>query len=133
MESLPLRLPPGADLRRALEQALSDRQLGGAFVVSGMGSLQGARLRFAGAADASVLTGDFEIISMAGAITADGAHLHMAVADSAGQVLGGHVVYGNIVRTTAEILLAVTTGWQLARAYDTASGYPELVVRPDRK
>lgn len=125
MDLLPLRLSPGDDLRRALEQAGST----GAFVVSGMGSLRDVRLRFAGAAEATVLAGDFEIVSVAGAITPDGAHLHMAVADSAGRVLGGHVVYGNVVRTTAEILLAPTPGWQLARQFDAGTGYPELVVR----
>ena len=125
MDLLPLRLAPGTDLRRALEQAGST----GTFVVSGMGSLREVRLRFAGAAEATVLMGDYEILSLAGAITADGAHLHMAVADSAGQVLGGHVTYGNIVRTTAEILLVVTTGWQLGRQFDAATGYPELTVQ----
>ena len=125
MDLLPLRLAPGTDLRRALEQAGST----GAFVVSGMGSLREVHLRFAGAAEASVLTGDYEIISLAGAITLDGAHLHMAVADGAGQVRGGHVAYGNIVRTTAEILLVATTGWQLARQFDAGTGYAELTVR----
>lgn len=129
MELLPLRLSPGADLRRALEQALADAGLDGAFVVSGIGSLADVQLRFAGAAAATVLPGDFEILSLAGAISADGAHLHMAVADSAGRVVGGHLVYGNRVRTTAEVLLVATPGWQLSRPFDAATGFAELAVR----
>lgn len=124
MELLPVRLSPGDDLRRALEAAGID----GAFVVSGIGSLRDVLLRFAGVSKASLLPGDFEIISLAGAITADGAHLHMAVSDSTGKVFGGHVVYGNTIRTTAEILLARTPGWHLSRQFDAATGYPELVV-----
>ncbi|WP_426191870.1 PPC domain-containing DNA-binding protein [Massilia sp. DWR3-1-1] len=125
MDLLPMRLAPGADLRRALEAAGA----GGAFVVSAMGSLRDVQLRFAGAAQPTLLPGDFEIVSMAGAITAEGAHLHMAEADAAGAVFGGHVVYGNLVRTTAEVLLAPTPGWHLARQFDPATGYAELVVR----
>jgi predicted DNA-binding protein with PD1-like motif len=121
----PLRLSPGADLRRSLEEV----GLGSAFVVSGIGSLIDVQLRFAGAEHATSLAGDFEIISLAGALTPDGAHLHMAVADAAGRVLGGHLVYGNVVRTTAEILLAATPDWNLSREFDAATGYAELVVR----
>jgi predicted DNA-binding protein with PD1-like motif len=126
MSWLPLRLPPGADLRRALEEA----GVGSAFVVSGMGSLSDVQLRYAGATEATVLPGDFELLSLSGAITPDGAHLHMAVSDAAGRVSGGHLVYGNRVRTTAEILLALTPDWQLSREFDAATGYAELVVRP---
>lgn len=130
MRLLPLRLAPGADLRRALEQALVTEQVAGAFVVSGIGSLRDVRLRFAAQAQATLLPGDFEIISIAGALTPDGAHLHMAVSDSQGRVVGGHVVVGNEVRTTVEVLLALTDGWQLSRELDPATGYAELAVRP---
>lgn len=125
MDLLPLRLSPGDDLRRSLEQAA----VPGAFVIAGIGSLVDVQLRFAGAPVATLLSGDFEMISIAGAITPDGAHLHMAVADAQGRVFGGHVVYGNVVRTTAEILLMATPGWELARPFDAATGYPELLVR----
>ena len=122
---LPVRLPPGADLRRALEAAGA----AGAFVVSGMGSLRDAQIRFAGATQATTIAGDVEIISIAGAITADGAHLHMAVADADGKVTGGHIVYGNTVRTTAEVLLMLTPDHRLSREFDAATGFAELVVR----
>lgn len=66
---------------------------------------------------------------MSGTLTRDGAHLHMAVADEQGRVLGGHVCYGNTVRTTAEVLLAGLSEWSLTREHDTGTGYRELVVR----
>jgi hypothetical protein len=45
-------------------------------------------------------------------------------------VYGGHAAYGNVVRTTAEILLALLPEWNLTREHDPATGFKELVVRP---
>jgi predicted DNA-binding protein with PD1-like motif len=130
MKLHPLRLPPGSDLRRELEATLAGDATRSAFVLSGIGSLVDARLRLADAAEEMTLPGPLEILTLAGSITADGAHLHVAVADRQGRVFGGHLAYGNEVRTTAEILLAEVEGWRLSREFDTATGYRELVVRP---
>ena len=129
MNDLPLRLPPGSDLRRALEDAVRGTGHGSAFVVSGIGSLSNPRLRFAGAEAETPLSGAFEILSLAGTITPDGAHLHMSIADREGRVVGGHLGYGNEVRTTAEVLLVLLSGWALSRALDRGTGFKELVVR----
>ncbi|HMN79164.1 MAG TPA: DUF296 domain-containing protein [Burkholderiaceae bacterium] len=58
----------------------------------------------------------------------DGAHLHMSVADEAGQVFDGHVCFGNIIRTV-EVLLVALPGWNLSRAPDPSTGYRELRIR----
>ena len=129
MSYQPLRIPAGSDLRRALEQAALVKDGGSAFVISGIGSLGVARLRLAAADAETLLEGPFEILSLSGTLTPDGAHLHMAIADADGRVLGGHVCYGNEVRTTAEVLLAALPGWALARELDPQTGYRELVVR----
>jgi predicted DNA-binding protein with PD1-like motif len=125
---LPLRLPPGEDLRRALE-ATATAAGSGSFVVSGIGSLWHPRLRFAAAEAETQLEGPFEILSLSGSITPEGAHLHIAVADGQGQVVGGHLCHGSRVRTTAEILLACPDGWQLSRLDDATTGYQELHVQ----
>ncbi len=133
MTPLPLRLLPGQDLRAALEAALAEQGAGAAFVLQGIGSLSVAQLRLAGAGQATELRGDLEILTLAGSIAPDGAHLHMAIADAQGRVLGGHVAAGCIVRTTAEVLLAVLPDHQFSRELDGAgSGFRELVVRPHR-
>jgi predicted DNA-binding protein with PD1-like motif len=129
MHTLPLRLPPGADLRDALGAAAA-AQGGSAFVLAGIGSLQGAQLRLAGAVQPHALHGDLEILSLCGTLSPDGPHLHMSVADAQGRVWGGHVAPGCTVRTTAEVLLALLPGWCLAREMDAGTGYAELVVRP---
>ena len=126
---LPLRLPPGADLRRALEAEAAAFAPEGCFVLSAIGSLRDPRLRLAGRDEASAWPGDFELLTLAGTLTADGAHLHMSIAGPDGAVLGGHVVHGNVVRTTVEALLCRPAGWRLAREADPATGYAELRVR----
>jgi len=127
MQALPLRLAPGMDLRGAIEAALGTHAA--AFVVQGIGSLSVAQLRFAGAGQATELRGDLEILTLAGSIAPEGAHLHMSIADAQGRVVGGHVAMGCIVRTTAEILLAVLPEHAFSRVLDVdGTGYPELVV-----
>ena len=129
MNVLPLRLLPGQDLREALQAALRASGAGAAFVLQGIGSLDGAQLRMAGANSIVRLDGELEILSLAGTLSADGPHLHMAVSGPAGAVTGGHVAPGCIVRTTAEVLLALLPGQRFTREADAATGYAELVIR----
>lgn len=130
MQAIPLRLHPGQDLRAALEAALTEHASKAAFVLQGIGSLSVAQLRLAGADHPTELRGDLEILSLAGSIAPDGAHLHIAISDAHGRVLGGHVAAGCIVRTTAEILLALLPDHAFSRELDAAgSGFRELVVR----
>jgi predicted DNA-binding protein with PD1-like motif len=129
MQLLPIRLPPGADLRRSLEEVAMMQAAGSAFVVAGIGSLGDARLRYAGEASESTIPGPLEILAISGTLSASGAHLHMSVSDAGGRVYGGHVGYGNVIRTTAEILLAPLEDWSLTRELDSATGFNELVVR----
>lgn len=129
MPFLPVRLPPGVDLRRALDDLAAAQPSASAFVVAGIGSLVEARLRYAGEAAETRIEGPLEILSLSGTLSAGGSHLHMAVSDAAGRVYGGHVGRGNVVRTTAEVLLAPLPDWSLTRAHDPATGFSELLVR----
>jgi predicted DNA-binding protein with PD1-like motif len=133
MQTLPVRLVPGDDLRGALEAIARDGAagaVGAAFVMQGIGSLSVANLRYAGLDLPTRLTGDLEILTLAGSLAADGAHLHMAVSDAEGRVFGGHVSAGCIVRTTAEILLVRLPGFHFSREVDPLTGFPELSIRP---
>jgi len=127
LRPLPLRLSPGDDLRAAVVAALRDSGLDAAFVVQGIGSLSVAQLRYAGQPDPTDLRGDLEILTLAGSISPDGAHLHMSVSDAEGRVFGGHVGAGCIVRTTAELLLALLPDNHFARRLDPRTGYLELM------
>ena len=128
MNQLPLRLHPGADLRQELERICKDGR-DSAFVIAGIGSLSNPTLRYAAEANETTLQGSYEILTLVGSITSTGAHLHISVSDKDGNVKGGHVCYGCLVRTTAELLLAKVTGSELAREHDPDTGFSELVVR----
>ena len=130
MHALPLRLGPGDDLRAALHDVLARHGAEAAFVLQGIGSLSVARLRFAGLPDCTELVGDLEILTLAGSLSPDGPHLHASVSDAAGRVHGGHVGPGCIVRTTAEVLVALLPQHQFKRAPDPATGFAELFIAP---
>lgn len=86
-------------------------------------------LRLAAAEHEMRLDEPLEVLSLSGTLSAQGAHLHIAVATAQGRVRGGHLCHGSRVRTPAEVLLVPTEGWQLGRAPDAATGHSELQVR----
>jgi hypothetical protein len=128
MKVLPLRLRPGDDLRSALETWMAQQKEQAGCVISAVGSLSVAQLRLAGAAEATTLVGDLEILSLSGTLCADGAHLHIAVADASGAVIGGHLATGSLVCTTAELVLGLLPEWQFSRVLDPATDYAELQI-----
>ncbi|MCX5944805.1 MAG: DNA-binding protein [Cyanobacteria bacterium] len=130
MKVVPLRLQPGDDLRRSLEGWMGEQQEQAGCVISAVGSLSVAQLRFAGAAEATTINGELESLSLSGTLSADGAHLHIAVADSRRAVIGGHLCPGSLVRTTAELVIGLLPEWRFSRELDTATGYAELRITP---
>lgn len=132
LQTLPIRLLPGDDLRQAIEQTVRQQGVAAAFVVAGIGSLRAARIRLAGADTVSVFDGDTEMFTLSGTIAAQGSHLHLSIADAQGRVIGGHAAEGCIVRTTAEVLLGLLPGWRFERVFDPATGYAELVIEPNQ-
>lgn len=128
-----LRLQPGDDLRDALEAAFRDLHAGGApaaaCVVSAVGSLSQAVLRYAVEPQGLLRVEPLELLTLSGTLGVGGVHLHASVADAQGRVRGGHVMPGCVVRTTAEIVLALLPGWSFERALDAGTGFKELVAR----
>jgi uncharacterized protein len=127
-----LRLHPGEDLRSALNTAFAELQASqgtkAACIISAVGSLSRAVLRYADQPAGTVLEEPLELITLSGTLGPDGVHLHASVATARGEMRGGHVMPGCIVRTTAEIVLAPLPGWEFSRQHDAATGYKELVA-----
>lgn len=129
-----LRLSPGEDLRSAL-QAWSQAAATGpvpmqaACVLSAVGSLTRATLRYANAPTGTPLDGPLELLTLAGTLGLGGVHLHASVSDADGKVTGGHLMPGCNVRTTAEIVLGLLPGHVFDRAHDPMTGFLELLAR----
>jgi predicted DNA-binding protein with PD1-like motif len=130
VRALALRLRPGDDLRAAIEAVVREQGLAAAAIATCVGSLARAALRLAGAKSTTVLDGPFEIVSLVGTFSPDGAHLHVSLADRDGRVTGGHLLAGSTVHTTAEVVLLSLPELAFARTLDRETGWKELVIRP---
>lgn len=124
-----LRLRPGEDIKLALKAFTVEKEITAGAIITAVGSLSQAALRYAGRPTATLVTGDMEVLSLVGTLCPDGPHLHLTVGDADGNTLGGHVMDGCIVRTTCEIVLGDFAGFTFARELDPATGYQELVIR----
>ncbi|MDB5930789.1 MAG: hypothetical protein JWR60_2496 [Polaromonas sp.] len=128
-----LRLQPGDDLKAALQSAFGGLQAQGhraGCIVSAVGSLSRAVLRYAAEPQGSVLEEPLELITLSGTLSPDGLHLHASVADAQGRMRGGHLMPGCTVRTTAEIVLALLPDWTFSRSHDARTGFLELLAQP---
>jgi len=126
-----LRLRPGDDLREALLAFVAAQGLGAGAVLTCVGSLTTVVLRLANQEVATQFQGHFEIVSLVGTLSATGgSHLHLSVSNATGRTLGGHLLAGCRIYTTAEIVLAALPELAFAREIDPTFGYCELVVRP---
>jgi predicted DNA-binding protein with PD1-like motif len=129
MRVFSLRLKPEEDLRQSLKAFAIAHNLQAGFILSGIGSLTQAKLRFANQPESTLLTGKFEILSLNGTVSIHGIHLHAAIADANGTVIGGHIDQGCIIYTTAEIIIGEIETITFLRTLDPKTGFLELEIR----
>ncbi len=123
-----VRLTRGTDLKRALHTLVTKHQIQAGSIASCVGCLSQISLRLAGAEHTLKRTEPFEIVSLMGTLTADHQHVHISVADSKGNVLGGHLLEECIVDTTAELIVHCYPQLVFQRELDPTTGYTELHV-----
>ena len=130
MKTYTFRLKPGQDLFDSIEAFVADKKIEAGCVLSAVGSLTYATLRLANREHYSVYEGHFEIVSITGTVAMSGLHIHISISDGDGVTIGGHLVSGCKIYTTAEIILAVFDDVTYTRELlENDSGYEELVVR----
>jgi uncharacterized protein len=123
------RLKPGQDLFDSIEAFAAHHTIEAGCVLSSVGSLTHATLRLANRSHYNEYEGHFEIVSMTGTVSIHGSHLHVAISDGDGVTIGGHLVSGCKIYTTAEIVLAEFEDVVYKREmFENDSGYEELVV-----
>ncbi len=129
MRIFTFRLKPGQDLFDSIEAFVADKKIEAGCVLSSVGSLTHATLRLANREHYTEYEGHFEIVSMTGTVALSGSHIHISISDGNGVTIGGHLVTGCKVYTTAEIVLAVFDDVVYKRELlENDSGYEELVV-----
>jgi hypothetical protein len=122
------RILPGQDLKEELDKKVRECKWKAVGLVTAVGSLNSAKIRFANQPNATEIPGKLEILSLSGTLGPDGSHLHLSVADSTGKTYGGHLMPGCLVYTTAEIMLVILEDYVFRRETDPTYGYKELVV-----
>ncbi|HLO86713.1 MAG TPA: PPC domain-containing DNA-binding protein [Nostocaceae cyanobacterium] len=128
MKTFAIRLKPNADLKQSLSNFAKQQNIQAGFILSAIGSLKQAKIRFADQ-DASVIYEEkLEILSLNGTLATTGVHLHLAIADRFGKTIGGHLVDGCIIYTTAEIIIGESTEFVFNRSLDPETGYQELDI-----
>jgi predicted DNA-binding protein with PD1-like motif len=125
-----LRLRPGDDLRQQLIAFSQAHGIEAGAMMTCVGSLTDVTLRLANQEGPTHYHGHFEIVSLVGTLSATGgSHLHLSVSDSTGRTIGGHLLDGCRVYTTAEIVLGELPALAFTRETDPTFGYKELAVR----
>ncbi len=128
------RLTPGTDLQQALQAFTEQQALRAGCILTCVGSLSQARLRMPGAVGEDEVFRSFdepmEIVSLTGTLGPDGLHVHISLARRDGGCVGGHLVRGCIVNTTAELVIGELLDVEFRRPLDPETGYDELSVEP---
>lgn len=128
MQLFALRLRPGQDLGLELSRFVAENGLRAAFILTCVGSLRQAALRLANRSETTLYENKFEIVSLVGTLDAEGYHLHLSLSDGQGRTIGGHLMEGCLIYTTAEIVIGEADHLLFSRPFDPETGYPELEV-----
>ena len=123
------RLKPGDDLKRQIECFVKDKGILAGWIGCGVGSLTRYNIRFANHAEGSQDEGHFEIVSLMGTVAVNGSHVHISISDDKGQTIGGHLLKGNVVYTTVEIVVVEVDDYIFTRVNDGSTQWKELQIK----
>ena len=133
MRTHAVRLTPGVDLKAELARLTEALALRAGCILSCVGSLSHARLRMPGDPEVVVSWAEpMEIVSLTGTLGPDGLHVHIGLSRRDGSCIGGHLVDGCLVHTTAELVIGELSDAEFHRSLDPTTGYKELSVQPRR-
>ena len=125
-----MRFVPGTDVLEAVQDFVRANDLKAVAIVTVVGSLTDAVIRYANQPGGTLSQGHLEIVSMVGTVEPTGAHVHISLSDGQGRMFGGHMLPGCLVYTTAEIVLAHLEDFAFTRVPCALSGYDELAIQP---
>jgi uncharacterized protein len=120
---------PGDDLRKGIESVVKQKGIVAGWIGCGVGSLKRYHIRFANQPKGMQAEGYFEIVSLMGTVSVNGSHIHISISDEKGQTIGGHLLEGNVVYTTAEIVIQEEDDLVFTREHDGTTGFKELQIK----
>jgi predicted DNA-binding protein with PD1-like motif len=85
MNIFAIRLKPDEDLRQSLGQFVQQNNIQAGFILTAVGSLKQATLRFASQNYSQVFKQQFEIVSLVGTLSTHGLHIHISLSDRHGK------------------------------------------------
>jgi predicted DNA-binding protein with PD1-like motif len=127
------RLKPGQDLNQEIQKLVAEKKIKAGWISTCVGSLTNYNIRFANQPNGSMDNGHFEIVSLTGTVAVNGSHLHISISDSTGKTIGGHLMNGCIVYTTAEIVILSSDEFIFKREKDGSTPWEELQVEEVKK
>lgn len=130
MRTLCQRLRPQEELFSSIEKLLQDNNVKAGVLLSLVGSVTEASLRFAADDKSTIVSGPLEIVSATGVVAKSGCHIHISVSDGTGKTTGGHLMPGSRVYTTVElVILDLSSDCEFSREPCALSGFDELVIK----
>jgi len=133
MKLYTLRLKQNQDLKVELLKFAQVNDIKAGSVITCVGALKFFVLRMAGATpdkqDIRTYNESHEIVSLVGTLTGIDCHLHIALSNKEGQVVGGHLKDGSKVGLTAEIVIAEDDTRVYTRELDQDTGFSELFFK----
>ncbi|WP_104402089.1 PPC domain-containing DNA-binding protein [Vibrio penaeicida] len=126
---LAFRFQKRADLKDAIESVVVENSIQAGSIASCVGSLSSLHIRLAGAQEYLKLEEPLEIVSIMGTLTYSHQHIHISVANRKGEVIGGHLMSGSIIDTTAELIVHSYSNLVFTREPDENTGFTELVIK----
>ena len=128
ISSYAIRLKPGQDLKESIQQLVEQKNIKAGWISTCAGSLTQYNIRFANQPDSSTDKGHFEIVSLTGTVSVNGSHLHISISDSTGKTIGGHLMEGCKIYTTAEMVILSTDQYEFKREKDGTTPWDELQI-----
>jgi predicted DNA-binding protein with PD1-like motif len=123
-----IRLKPGDDLRSELQDFVVFNAIQAGWVMSCAGSLSQFCIRFANQDKGVTEKGYYEVIGLSGTLSMYGSHLHIGISNDKGDMIGGHLLEGCTVYTTAEIIIGESLELSFVREKDSLTGWNELQI-----
>lgn len=123
------RLHPGDDLYDSICAYAKEKAIAAGYIACCVGCVSKATMRDASGARIREIDEPMEIVSITGTVSEQRCHIHIAFSKADLTTVGGHLVSGCTIHTTAEIVICEMVNFVFGKVFDDQTGYHELDIR----